>query len=132
MAGPLANIDTLIGGVNLDISRLLYYGDGVVMRFIVPDATQLDDWKTLLVLDSGFDRIPNDKGTPESKLVQFLISDTTGQVVKVIQSDDLHIEILDEIFMVSQVPNIGPNEGQQFTLNCKVRNIRKKGFDNSK
>lgn len=134
MAGPLANVDTLVAGIVNDVSRQLYYGPGVVMRFMVPDGQQINGYKTLLTIKQGFDRVPTDRvGTDaETKLVQFLIADVTGQVVKIIREKDLHIEVLDEVFTLAQVPAIGPNQAQEFTLNCRTRNIRKKGFDNSK
>lgn len=132
MAGPLTDVDTLVAGVNLDITRQLYYGDDVVMRFYAPDSGQFDKLRTLLVLVDSFDRMTKeDKGTGESNRVVFKVADLTGEVGQIIRTKDLLVEVGGEVFEVAQVPLLNPNQAQVYTINCRARNIRKKGFDNS-
>lgn len=129
MPGPLANVDTIVGGVNLDISRLLYYGSDVVLRFIVPDENQLDGFRTLLVLSEGFDRISEkDNTTRPGGPIVFRVADLDGQVALIIREKVLCIEIQDEIFTVGSVPRLPPNVGQIYELICTERKTRMRLF----
>jgi len=133
LGGPLAQVDTIVGGVVLDVNRTLYYGIGVTLRFLVPDTNQVDNFRTLLVLDTGFDRVNSRTIDGNAgNTVTFMVADTTGNVATIIKTKDLHIEVLDEIFTVGQVPPVGPNEAQIFKLVCTVRKTRKKFFDNAR
>lgn len=129
MPGPLANVDTIVGGVNLDINRLLYYGSDVVLRFIVPDENQLDGFRTLLVLSEGFDRISKkDNSTRSGGPVIFRVADLDGQVAFIIREKDLCIEVQDEVFTVGSVPRLSPNVGQIYELTCIERKTRVRLF----
>lgn len=132
MAGPLTDVDTLIAGINLDISRQLRYGDNVVMRFYVPDSVQFDKLRTVLVLLEGFDRMTEEeKGMGPSHKVVFKVADVTGELAPIIEMKDLMVEIEDDgLFQISQVPLINPNQAQVYTINCRTQNIRK-NFDNT-
>lgn len=129
MPGPLANVDTVVGGINLDVGRLLYYGPGIALRFLVPDTTQLNNMRTILVLDQGFDRFDKDSGpSKDGDAAIFRVADPDGNVGLALKSKDVHIEILDEVFKVGPVPNLAPNVGQIYTLNCKTVKTRQKFF----
>lgn len=129
MPGPLANVGTIVGGMGLDIHRLLYMGNGKTMTFLVPDTTQMDNWRTVLVLTKGFDRVPADEKTKgEGSEVIFKVADETGTLIDVLILPDLYVEVESVVYSVAQVPPVASNASQIFTLTCKTRTLRDKFF----
>lgn len=130
--GPLAKVQTKIEAINLDVSRLLNWGKGLSLEFIVVDRAQLNDWRIIEVVTKGFDRIPQDnKERGDGSPVVFLVADLSGTIGDTLRSKDLHVRADDIIFGVAKVPPIDPNGPQVYTLTCKVRTART-NFDATK
>lgn len=131
--GPLALVDTIVAGVNLDVERLLRMGPGKTMIFKVPDTTVVDRWTTLLTLTRYFNRITaQEKTLGDGSEVIFRVADPNAQLVSVLTVKDLHVEVEGVTYSVARVPPVASNEAQVFDFTCKVRTLRNKFFDNKK
>lgn len=132
MAGPLVDVKTITAGVGLDVDRTLNLGD-VVLRFIVADPIQISNWRTLLVLSSGFNRIsPSEETQGDGREVIIHVADLNGAVGTIIRTKGLHVDLDGEIYEVATVPKVAPNVAQVYKLTCKVRTMVNKYFDNTK
>jgi hypothetical protein len=136
MPGPLADVDTIVGGVNLDVNRLLYLQDPddepLLLDFLVPDPAEASKFRTVLSLDAGFDMLtPNEPVGREGQTVTIVVADILGTVAPIITTKDLHVKLDEIIYKVGPVPLVPANEGQIYRLNCKVRNLRATPFDNT-
>jgi hypothetical protein len=133
MPGPLAIIDTLTAGINLDINRLLYMGPEKTIKFMVPDTTQLDNWRVELTLTKGFNRITGlEKTQGDGTEVIFKVADPDNVLSTIVRLKDLYVEVEDIIYSVGSVPPVASNEAQVYTLTCKTRTLRNKYFDTTK
>lgn len=134
MPGPLANVDTLIAGINNDIGRLLYFQDPasapLTIKFLRPDSTEVSGFELLLTLVDGFDMLTPDEtvGKPGQSVV-FSVADKANQLTTIIRAKDLHVEVNNVIYKVGPVPLVPANEGQVYTLTCTIRNPRAVPFD---
>lgn len=132
MAGPQVRINTISASIGLDISRKLNMGKDMVLEFIVPDKAQDNDWRILLALTRGFDRItPSEKTKGESREVLIRVADRNGAVGTIIRTKDLHVRLDGSYYLVSSVPQVAPNQAQVYDLTCKVRTLRAP-FDTTK
>lgn len=130
--GPLATVDTVVAGINLDVNRELYMGPGKTMEFIVPDTNQLSKWRTLLVITSGFNRITGlEKTTGDGSEVIFQVADPDEVLRPVLATKELHARVEGIIYSVAKTPPVASSEAQVYTLTCKVRTLRTP-FDNTK
>jgi hypothetical protein len=133
MPGPLADVDTLMAGINADINRLLYMGNDKIIRFIVPDSTQFTKWRTVLVMDQGWDRVADtEKTLGDGSDVFFSVADPEEVMPPVLRMKDLAVEVEDVIYVVSKTDPVASNEARVYMLKCKTRTARNKFFDNSK
>lgn len=133
MSGPLAKIGTTLAGINLDVSRLLYMGQGMTLTFLVPDSSEISTWRTLLVVTKGFDEITGrERDRRDGTEVIYKVTDPNNLLGPILRTKDLHVEVDAVIYSVATVPRVAPNEAQVFTLTCKVRTLRNKFFDNGK
>lgn len=132
MAGPLAKVGTTIDSINLDISRKLNWGKGLILEFITVDRSQMSGWAVHAVRTKGFDRIvQEEKTTGEGSDSIFEVADLTGNLRDILRLKDLHIRVDESIYKVSKIPPLPPNVAQIFTLMCKVR-VLKGNFDTTK
>lgn len=132
MAGPLAKVNTKVTAINLDVSRALYWGRGVIMEFLTVDKTQIDGWKIELTLRKGFDRVSQDEKTrQDGSDVLYDVADLTGEVGTVLRKTGLYVRVDGQITSVSKVPPVAPNEAQVYRLECKHRTLRT-NFDNTR
>lgn len=125
MPGPLVNVGTIMAGVDLDVSRQLNMGNGITLEFIVPDQTQVDNWRVLATLTRGFDRIRDKEkiqGNGADLIVQ--VADLSGTLRPTIRSNDLHIRLEGQIHKVSKTPPVASDEAQVFDLICKTPALR--------
>jgi len=128
--GPLVAVDTLVENINLDVSRLLRLGQNTRLKLIVPDANSLTKWRTLKTIKEGFDRTTGDELTAnDSRTVIYRIADVGGTLAPILQTSNLHVEVLGEILSVAMTDSPAPNEAQVYTLTCKTRTMRNKHFD---
>lgn len=133
MAGPLVQVNTIVAGVTLDVSRILNLGPDVVLRLVVADTTQFDNLRTVLTVTSGWDRMQQvEQGLKDGNKVVFKIADVDGTVRPIINTKDLMIDVDNELFDIASVPLINPNSAQVYTLNCRTRNLRRRSFDQTK
>src|SRR5438105_26158 len=132
--GPLAKVNTALRSVNLDLSRILNWGKGLYLEFIVVDRSQIDGWRTVLVLTKGFNRIVHSESTDrDGSEVIYSIADPKEKVGTILRLNDLHIRVDGQIYKVGKVPPIASNEAQVYTLTCKTRTVRPTGgFDNAR
>ena len=129
--GPLALVDTIVAGVNLDVGRLLYMGPNKTMAFMVPDTTQISGWRIVLTLLKNFNRITGpEKTSGDGSEVIFKVADPDGLLGPVLGLNDLYVEVETEKYSVTNTPPVASNEAQVFTLTCKIRTKRTKFFDN--
>lgn len=134
MAGPLVEVNTIVAGVNLDVSRLLNLGDAT-MRFMIPDTVQFGGWRTVRFVKEAFDRIAGDeetRGDGHSVVYQIAATQANAGIGDTLRLKDLHVEVLSQIYSVANVSPLAPNEAQVYTLTCKTRTLRDKFFDNKK
>lgn len=132
MAGPLTKVGTKIAAINLDISRKLNWGRGLTLEFIVVDRTQLDDWRILMTLTKSFDRVgQSEKTDGDGSDVTIEVADLSGTLWSILRTKGLYIRIDGNIYGVSKVPPLAPNEAQVFTLMCKTHTLRA-NFDTTK
>lgn len=132
MQGPLTKVGTLVEGINLDISRKLNWGKGLILEFIVVDRLQLSGWRILSTRTKGFDRvIPEDATSGDGSEVIIEVADRKGTLGPILRTKDLHIRVDDIIYAVSKIPPIASNQAQVFTLKCKIRTLRTT-FDSTK
>lgn len=133
MSGPLARIGTITEGITLDVNRTLYMGQGKTMTFLVPDTTQVDNWRTLIVISKGFDEVSGrEKDRKDGSEKIFKVADPTNVLGPIFRTKDLYVEVDSVIYSVATVPQISANQAQVFTLTCKIRTLRNKFFDNGK
>lgn len=132
MAGPLVDVDTITGGIGLEVNRILRLGQESELEFIVPNRDELDGWEVLLTITQNFDRVTQDEKTDgEGSDVIYQVADTAGTVGPILGSKDLHIRVLGEVYRVSEIPPVPPNVGQLYTLICGQR-TRRTNFDTTK
>ena len=132
MSGPLVRVNTTVAGINLDVSRLLNMGKGITLEFIVPDQTEVSNWRVLLTLTKGFDRIVQDEKTKEDGSdVIIHVADLAGNLGPIVRSTDLHIRLEGQIYKVAKTPPVASNEVQVFKLMCKTLVLRN-NFDSRK
>lgn len=133
MLGPLTRVGTITAGITLDVDRLLYMGKGRTMKFMVPDTTQIDNWRTVLILKKGFNRITGPEKTQgDGAEVIFKVADLKGAVRPIIGLKELHVEVENQLYSVATVPPVASNEAQVFALTCKTRTQRTKYFENKR
>jgi len=135
MPGPLVSVDTIVAGVNLDVSRLLRLGRSATMKFMTPDSIQFSGWRVAQFIKKGFDRIAGDEITRDdgsSVIYQVARIKANAGIERTIRLKDLHVEVLGEIYIVASVEPLAPNEAQVYTLTCKTRTLRDKYFDNKR
>jgi hypothetical protein len=133
MAGPLVRVKTKSAAISLDVDRTLNMGKGQVLRFLVPDPTQINKMRTLLVLSKGFNRItPKEETKKDGREVIIKVADLNGAVGSIIREKDLHVELDSELYSVDEVPKVAPNVAQVYQVTCKTRTLRNKYFDNIK
>lgn len=132
MAGPLAQVDTLLAGINLDIGRQLYMGQNKTMEFLVSDSVQLNNWRIVLTLTKGFHRITGkEKTTGDGSEVIFRVADPDEVLPTVLAMKDLYVRVEDIVYSVTKTPPRASSEAQVFDLTCKIRTLRAQ-FDNKK
>lgn len=130
--GPMVTVRTVVAGINLDVGRLLNMGPDKTLKFMVPDTTQMTNWRTELTVVSGFNRITgHEKTSGDGSEVIFKIADPNGTVRPKLALKDLHVEVEGLIYQVGQIPPVASSETQVFTLTCKQRTLRTQ-FDNAK
>lgn len=128
--GPMVAVNTTVEAVNLDVSRTLGLGASTKMYLIVPDTTQEDNWRTVKIITSGFDRVTLDEVTlGDARSIFYRIADKKGNLGPILRMKDLHVKVLGEIHSVSKTDSPAPNEAQVYTLTCKTRTLRNKHFD---
>lgn len=131
--GPMVKVKTQTAAIPLDVDRLLNMGSEKVLRFIIPDPTQFSKWRTLLTLDTGWNRItPAERTAGDGREVIFRIADLTGAVSNIIRTKDLYVELDDEIYSIDDVPQVAPNVAQVYDITSKTRTLRNKYFDNKR
>lgn len=132
MAGPLARVNTKVEAINLDVSRKLNWGRGIIMEFLTVDKSQTDGWKIELTLRKGFDRVPQDEKTRnDGSDVLYDVADLTGDIGTVLRKKDLYVRVDNQISNVAKVPPVAPNVAQVYRLECKTRTLRTT-FDNTR
>ena len=130
--GPIALVDTITAGIDLDVQRALYMGPGKTMTFMVPDSTQPTNWRTVLTVIKGFHRITGQERTTEDgSEVIFRIADPDEVLRPVLAMADLHVEVEEIIYSVARVPPVASSQAQVFNLTCKIRPLRTR-FVNTK
>lgn len=130
--GPIAEVDTIVAGINLDVARELYMGPGKTMEFIVPDSTETSGWASLHTATQGWHRITGQEHTTgEGSEVIFQIADLDDVLRPFFSRANLCVRVEDLIYLVSAVPPVASSEARVFTLTCKIRTLRT-NFDNAK
>lgn len=131
--GPLALVDTITAGIDLDVQRLLRMGPGKTLEFIVPDSSEVTGWRTLATLTKNFNRITGQERTVnDGSEVIFKVADPDEALDAVFQISELHVRVEDIIYSVAKTPPLASSEAHVFTLTCKIRTLRNKYFDNTK
>lgn len=131
--GPLSNVKTQVAAVNLDVQRLLNWGQGIILELIVVDTTQLDNWRVIRVFNNGFNRIGQGDASREGSEITYRVADLIGDLGTLIRLKDLHVRADGLIHRVEKVPPVASNQAQVYTLTCKIRTTRASGgFNNSK
>jgi hypothetical protein len=122
MAGPLVEVNTIVAGVNLDISRLLNMGSDVVLRFVVPDTTQSSGFRVVLALVDSWDRARGLEKTRDDKSdVIFKVADIHGVMPELLELDDLHVEQNGIYYTVIHTDPVPESATQVFVITCKDR-----------
>lgn len=133
MAGPLVEVDTLVAGINFDVNRALRAGVDT-LEFLVPDRSEDDNWRILMTLTSGWDRVTTKeetRGDGSEVIVKIAHTNPTDELTTVLRAKDLHVRFNSEIYRVADVPPVAFNEAQVFELTCKIRTTRTT-FDTAK
>lgn len=135
MAGPLAKVDTKIAALNMDINRKLRWGKGITLEFLVPDiSVPVTGLRSIQIIKKGFDRVSGDERIlDEGQTVVFQVAAITPNlaIIETLKLKDLVMKADGETFTIGTVDRPAPNESQVYTLNSKVRLLRKKNFENT-
>src|SRR4051812_40048342 len=101
--GPLSNVGTQVTAINLDVSRQLNWGNGLVMEFIVVDPVQLSRWRTVQALTRAFDRaVDSEETNRDGSQVIFEVADLQGNLGDILRLNDLHIRVDGKIYRVEK------------------------------
>lgn len=130
--GPLTKVGTKIAAVNLDISRKLNWGKGLVFEFLTVDRSFVDGWAIERTLTKGFDRIvKSKKDSGDGSEVTFEVADLLGTLGPVLRNKGLYVRVDDQVYGVSRVDPLASSEAQVFVITCKTRTL-KTAFDTTK
>ena len=130
--GPLTKVGTKIAAVNLDISRKLNWGKGLIMELITVDRNFVDGWAIEATITKGFDRVvQSEKTEGDGSEVIFEVADLAGNLGTILRSKGLHVRVDDVIYPLAKVTPVASSEAQVFTLACKTRTL-KTNFDTTK
>lgn len=131
MAGPLADVGTLTRAIDLNNSRLLNWGRGIILEFLVPDQDQTSGLRVVLTMTKDFDRVTIEETlSDDGKTVVYVVADKKNILPAIFELKDLHVRADGLTLKVAKVPPIGPNEARVYTLTCNERTLRTTYFRN--
>lgn len=138
MAGPLAEVDTLVAGINLDVNRQLRLGVDATLEFLKSKAGAVDGWEIVKTLIDNFDRISGDESDRgDAKQVVFqaceLSADgTANNLATVLRTTGLYVRCNGNIYTLERSAQPADNEAQVYTIYCKTRTMNNKYFDETR
>lgn len=131
-SGTLTRVGTKIARINLDISRKLNWGRGLVLEFVIVDRSETDGWAIVDSYTRGFDRRTDLERTQgDGADVIFEVVDENGDLPDTLETKGLHIRVDGEIYPVAKTPPVASSEVQTYIISCKTR-TRRTVFDTTK
>lgn len=132
MAGPLVKVDTVVAATNLHVERLLRLGKEAQLEFLIENRNNVDGWEVVHTEPKYFNRITGSEADGgDGSDVIYKVADRAGVLAPIVRLNKLHIRVLGEVYKVSRVPPVAPNEAQVYTLICGERMARA-NFDTTK
>lgn len=125
MSGPLTQVGTIVSGISLDVSRLLYAGSNKTLDFVIPDKNETDGYQILKTIDKGFDKLSFDEElSNDSSEIIFRIADPDGTIKSLLDVPKLMLRFENVMYVASRVPYVAFNEPQVFDIVTRIRIFR--------
>lgn len=135
MAGPLAQVETLLAGINLDVNRQLYMGQNVTLRFLKPQTDGSGGTVVVREYTTSFDRdtdAERERGDGSQIIVDIADSFPVGQLRADIAAAKFIQFVVDgeesPVIEMDEVPAPAFNEGQVYRITCAVPVFKRNFF----